>query len=86
MKGDVTTVGDFGVSPDGFRCDTNGVYQIPNSADDPGKKPTRLTLKPVWVEALSRDGSRENWGRLVCWQDHDNEYHQRAIKAGRMHS
>ncbi len=69
--------------PHGYTCAADGVCQI--LAGD-NNNPIRLTLKPIWVEALSRDGARENWGRLLCWQDHDNEYHQRAIKAGRMHS
>ncbi len=66
--------------PNGYFCKKDGVFQT--TTDDE----VQLTFKPIWVEALSRDGARENWGRLLCWQDHDNEYHQRAIKAGRMHS
>ncbi len=67
--------------PPGYYCDKNGVSKAKNDDDS-----QQLTLKPVWVDALSRDGSRENWGRLVCWQDHDDQYHKRAVKAGRLHA
>ncbi len=47
--------------PRGYICDGDGVRKI---SSDPAKPDIQLTLKPVWVEALSRDGARENWGRL----------------------
>ncbi len=70
-------------APEGYTCKADGVYR---DVSGPDKQPIRLTLKPVRVEALSRDGTRENWGRLVVWEDHDGKQHERAIKAGRMHS
>ncbi len=66
--------------PSGYSCKDDGVRFI---ADDP---PILITHRRVWVEALSRDGDRENWGRLICWQDYDGKYHERAVKAGRLHT
>jgi len=63
--------------PHGYECRDDGVYSIPD-----GKDPERLTQKPAWVSALSRDGNQENWGRLVHWVDHDGVQHQRALPAG----
>lgn len=66
--------------PSGYSCKDDGVRFI---EDEP---PILITHRRVWVAALSCDGERENWGRLICWQDHDGEYHERAAKAGRLHT
>ncbi len=71
------------VTPTGYDCTGEGVGKVSAGA---GAEPELISLKPVWVTALSRDGARENWGRLVCWQDHDGELHERAIGAGRLHA
>lgn len=73
-------VSELEAIPKGYVCEEDGVFQT--TTDDA----VQLTFKPLWVEALSRDGARENWGRLICWQDHDGEYHERAVKAGRLHT
>ena len=39
--------------PSGYYCDKNGVSKAKNDDDS-----QQLTLRPVWVDALSRDGSR----------------------------
>ncbi len=77
-KNNKTKKAQFGAIPNGYACTSRGVRQI--STND------QLTRKPIWVEALSRDGARENWGRFVCWRDHDGKQHERAFKDGRMHS
>jgi len=51
--------------PFGYSCNGNGVF-----IEVEDKEPERLTHKPIWVSALSRDGSLDNWGRLVQWLDH----------------
>ncbi len=70
-----------GVSPEGYSCTRSGV-----SIEDEDKGQEKLTHKPVWVSALSRDGSRENWGRLVHWQDADSGEHERPIPAQLFHA
>jgi len=68
--------------PFGYSCDGSGV----SIQADNDKDPERLTHKPVWVSALSRDGLRENWGKLVHWQDADGGEHERAIPAKLFHA
>ncbi|MDX8382648.1 MAG: DUF927 domain-containing protein, partial [Ghiorsea sp.] len=69
------------IIPMGYSCGTGGVF-----IEHDNKDAERLTHRPVWVEALSRDSSRDNWGRLVCWVDHDGNKHERAIAAAIFHA
>jgi len=66
------------------RSEKLGLDHLGIQAED--KDPERLTLKPVWVSALSRDGSQENWGKLVHWADADGGEHERAIPAQLFHA
>jgi len=68
--------------PSGYLCESSGV--LIKDDDDKGAEP--ITHKPIWVTALSRDGSRENWGRLIHWQDADDGEHERAIPAQLFHA
>lgn len=45
-----------------------------------------LAHRPAWVSAVSRDGKRENWGRLVNWLDLDDHKHAEAIPAELFHA
>jgi len=67
--------------PSGYLCTSSGV-----SIEDNDKGPEPLTHKPIYIAALSRDGSRENWGRLVHWKDADGGEHERAIPAQLFHA
>jgi len=67
--------------PLGYSCGKSGVF-----VEHEDKDPERLTHRPVWVSALSRDGSRDNWGKLVQWVDHDGQQHERAMPAAMFHA
>ena len=67
--------------PFGYSCKPDGVRLVPEDGD-----PERLTNRPIWVEALSRDHKRESWGRLVVWEDHDGHRHERAIPSRLFHA
>ncbi len=69
-----------GLVPNGYVCNLDSGVLIE------GKEPEQITTTPIWVEALSRDGDGENWGRYVAWKDPDGTLHQEAIGAGRFHS
>jgi len=71
----------FGDVPYGYTCCPSGV-----SVDRDDKEPEQITHKPVWVSALSRDGSCDNWGRLVQWADADSNPHTRAMPAAMFHA
>ncbi len=66
--------------PDGYVCDLDSGVFIE------GDEHEQITTTPIWIEALSRDGEGENWGRYVAWKDPDGTLHQEAISAGRFHS
>ncbi len=51
-----------------------------------GDDPEILAYRPAWVSAVSRDGNRENWGRLVHWLDLDGHEHAEAIPAELFHA
>ncbi len=67
--------------PFGYACKPDGVRRVPEDGD-----PERLTNRPIWVEALSRDNKRESWGRLVVWEDHDGHRHECAIPSRLFHA
>jgi len=67
--------------PQGYSCEPSGVSIVTLDKD-----PEPITHKPIWVTALSRDGSRENWGRLIHWHDADGGKHERAIPAQLFHA
>ncbi len=66
--------------PNGYVCNLDSGVFIE------GDEHEQITTTPIWVEALSRDGEGENWGRYVAWKDPDGTLHQEAIGAGRFHS
>ncbi|RMH40715.1 MAG: DUF927 domain-containing protein [Gammaproteobacteria bacterium] len=41
----------------------------------------RLTWRPCWIEAMSRDTNGQSWGRLVAWIDDDGQERREAIPA-----
>ncbi|WP_022947144.1 DUF927 domain-containing protein [Methylohalobius crimeensis] len=72
-------------SPDGWQCTDRGVAYSVEGKDDKTEW-VKIAHKPVWVDALSRDGKKESWGRLVVWLDHDNHRHEMAMSANLLHS
>ncbi|WP_022950216.1 DUF927 domain-containing protein, partial [Methylohalobius crimeensis] len=68
-------------APFGHLLNRRGVFRLRDDGE-----PQPLAHRPIWVEALSRDGRRESWGRLVVWEDHDGHRHERAIPASMFHT
>ncbi len=71
-----------GLVPPGYRCTDDGVFEC---ADGDDEDDVRLAHAPAWIEAVTHDTDRHNWGRLVCWRDLDGVLHQEAIPADRFH-
>ncbi|RME34376.1 MAG: DUF927 domain-containing protein, partial [Deltaproteobacteria bacterium] len=66
--------------PRGYRCSEDGVFILGEDEDE------RLTFQPCHVDAMSRDGRGESWGRLVVWCDYDRREHREAIPAALFHA
>ncbi|HFA59299.1 MAG TPA: DUF927 domain-containing protein [Rhodospirillales bacterium] len=71
-----------GLVPPGYRCTDDGVFE---RADRDDEDDVRLAHAPAWIEAVTHDTDRHNWGRLVCWRDLDGVLHREAIPADRFH-
>lgn len=74
--------------PAGFTCREKGVFLVKTEIGKDGEEResyVQITMTPCWIEAMSRDGQHENWGRLVCWQDADGQRHEEAIPAKMFH-
>ena len=75
------------IPPDGYALKEDGVWQgQPPNAKGESQPPLQLTHKPVWVEARSRDGDRENWGLFVHWRDHDDNLRSQAVPMRMIHA
>jgi len=45
----------------------------------------RITLTPVWIDALARNSKGNNYGVQVCWVDPDKKVRKLAIPGNRLH-
>ncbi len=64
----------YGIIPQRFSCNKEGVFY--STTDDTLK----VTRAPVWVDAMSRDQHKKDWGMLVKFIDYDNNEQQLIIK------
>jgi putative DNA primase/helicase len=58
--------------PYGFAVRPAGVYRLDDSGDI-------AVCDPLHIEALARDGSGNNWGRVLVWRDPDGKAHEWAM-------
>lgn len=60
--------------PAGYTVKDTGVFR----QDDNGA-PDFAVCAPLYIEALARDNSGYNWGRLLVWRDPDGQKHEWAM-------
>lgn len=64
--------------PHGYKVTLDGVYQLKETEEGQSKR-VRITLAPVFVEAINTDDGDDNWGRLVTWLTIRGTEHSRAV-------